>query len=245
MTNAFSRLGFTMIELLVVIAVIGVLATVVLATLNPIEQINKSRDLGANTDAAQMVNALSRYFTSQEKFPWNSTTYCGASCATTSDGGTTANFNNSAESIFPGTNPACPTASKPSTAGVGTCLIDANSTWTAELTNINEVNETFISRIKNRSTTDQKLYIYKTSGTSKSVVVCYEPTSMEQKKNAVQTCITYKGSDTSGATLTTLGLPLSACPQATYTTADLSNTSLTGSRNELICLPLGAEKKTN
>lgn len=66
-----SRKGFTMIELLVVIAVIGVLAVAVLSTINPIEQINKGRDTRIRSDAAQMMNAIDRYYAIQEEFPWN------------------------------------------------------------------------------------------------------------------------------------------------------------------------------
>ncbi|MCX6816486.1 MAG: type II secretion system protein [Candidatus Beckwithbacteria bacterium] len=63
--------GFTLIELLVVITLIGILAVAVLSALNPIEQINKARDAGRRSDAAQIMSALDRYFASTEEFPWN------------------------------------------------------------------------------------------------------------------------------------------------------------------------------
>ena len=53
-----SNLGFTMIELLVVISVIGILATAVLSSINPIEQINKGRDTRTRSDAAQLIKVL-------------------------------------------------------------------------------------------------------------------------------------------------------------------------------------------
>ncbi len=62
--------GFTMIELLIVIAVLGVLATAVLSAINPIEQINRGRDTGSRSDAEQLLSAFSRYFTTQEVYPW-------------------------------------------------------------------------------------------------------------------------------------------------------------------------------
>ena len=65
--------GFTMIELLVVIAVIGILAVAVLSSINPIEQINKGRDTRTRSDAAQLINAVDRYFAIQEYYPWNYT----------------------------------------------------------------------------------------------------------------------------------------------------------------------------
>jgi len=63
--------GFTLIELLVVITLIGILAVAVLSALNPIEQINKARDAGRRSDAAQIMSAIDRYFASTEQFPWN------------------------------------------------------------------------------------------------------------------------------------------------------------------------------
>jgi prepilin-type N-terminal cleavage/methylation domain-containing protein len=59
--------GFTMIELLVVIAIIGVLAVAVLSSINPIEQINKGRDTRARSDAAELLAASERYFTTSEQ----------------------------------------------------------------------------------------------------------------------------------------------------------------------------------
>lgn len=63
--------GFTLIELLVVITLIGILAIAVLSALNPIEQINKARDAGRRSDAAQIMSAIDRYYASNELFPWN------------------------------------------------------------------------------------------------------------------------------------------------------------------------------
>lgn len=65
--------GFTMIELLIVIAVLGVLAVAVLSAINPIEQINRGRDTGSRSDAEQLLSAFDRYYTSQEKYPWQAT----------------------------------------------------------------------------------------------------------------------------------------------------------------------------
>lgn len=57
------QLGFTLVELLVVIAVIGVLASVVLVAINPIEQINRAKDAGAKSALRQVVDANQRYVT--------------------------------------------------------------------------------------------------------------------------------------------------------------------------------------
>ncbi|MBI2268475.1 MAG: type II secretion system protein [Candidatus Blackburnbacteria bacterium] len=62
--------GFTLIELLIVIAVIGILATAVLSAINPIEQIRKGTDTGLKSDAAELLNAVERYYTTFQKGPW-------------------------------------------------------------------------------------------------------------------------------------------------------------------------------
>lgn len=73
LAQAKSRKGFTLIELLVVIAIIGILAVAVLATINPIEQINKGNDTRDRADATQLLQAVERYYTNNELYPWNVT----------------------------------------------------------------------------------------------------------------------------------------------------------------------------
>ena len=77
--------GFTLIELLVVISLIGVLAVAVLSAINPIEQLNKGRDAGRRADSAQIINAIDRYYASNEEFPWNSSTAFGVNKIATVD----------------------------------------------------------------------------------------------------------------------------------------------------------------
>lgn len=62
--------GFTLIELLIVIAVLGILAVAVLSAINPIEQINRSRDTGTRSDAEQLISAIDRFYASQGYYPW-------------------------------------------------------------------------------------------------------------------------------------------------------------------------------
>lgn len=59
--------GFTLIELLVVIAIIGVLSSVVLASLNTARQ--KSRDAKRISDVKQLQLALEFYFDSNGYYP--------------------------------------------------------------------------------------------------------------------------------------------------------------------------------
>lgn len=65
--------GFTLIELLVVISVIAVLAVAVLSSINPIEQINKAKDTGSKSDAAEILNAMERYYATFGCYPWEAT----------------------------------------------------------------------------------------------------------------------------------------------------------------------------
>jgi prepilin-type N-terminal cleavage/methylation domain-containing protein len=70
--------GFTLVELLIVIAVLGILAVAVLSAINPIEQINRSRDTGKISDAEQLINAMDRYYTSKGYYVWcSSAASCG------------------------------------------------------------------------------------------------------------------------------------------------------------------------
>ena len=59
-----------MIELLIVIAVLGILAVAVLSAINPIEQINRSRDTGGRSDAEQLIGAVDRFYANNGYYPW-------------------------------------------------------------------------------------------------------------------------------------------------------------------------------
>ncbi len=63
-----SKKGFTLIELLVVIAIIGILSSVVLASLSTARQ--KSRDAKRISDIGQVQLALELYFDASSSYPW-------------------------------------------------------------------------------------------------------------------------------------------------------------------------------
>ena len=59
--------GFTLIELLVVIAIIGILSSVVIASMNSARM--KSRDARRISDIGQIKTALELYFDSNQSYP--------------------------------------------------------------------------------------------------------------------------------------------------------------------------------
>jgi prepilin-type N-terminal cleavage/methylation domain-containing protein len=68
--NKILQKGFTLVELLIVIALIAILSVAVLSTINPIEQANKARDSRVQNDAAEVLNAMERYYASKQIYPW-------------------------------------------------------------------------------------------------------------------------------------------------------------------------------
>lgn len=62
--------GFTLIELLVVIGILGILATALIATIDPFEQLKKAQDSNVKNSAVEYVNATLRYFTTHNALPW-------------------------------------------------------------------------------------------------------------------------------------------------------------------------------
>lgn len=57
--------GFTLIELLVVIAVLGVLAAVVMAAIDPAKKINSAKDANIKSSASEIANAMQVYYTNK------------------------------------------------------------------------------------------------------------------------------------------------------------------------------------
>lgn len=71
-----STFGFTLLELIVVIAVLGVLATVLLVALNPIQQFARGRDTGRISAVTQLGRAMEAYSASRSgDYPDESATW--------------------------------------------------------------------------------------------------------------------------------------------------------------------------
>lgn len=154
--------GFTMIELLVVIAVIGVLAVAVLSSINPIEQINKGRDTRTRSDAAQLINAVDRYYSIHEKYPWNVTT-----------------------STYTSTSVDTPNALYTFDApGIGSGGDDTDWDWVDLLVTTAEVKEGFVNRLKQ----DNNIVVFKALGYNETMYACYLPTSNAFAQEAMDNC---------------------------------------------------------
>jgi type II secretory pathway pseudopilin PulG len=192
-----------------VIAVIGVLAVAVLSSINPVEQINKGRDTRVRSNAAQLLNAVDRYYAIQEVYPWNDATYNGDADWDSTD-------------AFPdGT--ICPITTEP--AGFcqigGTGYVSGSQEWLDGLTETEEVKDSFVKQIENVRATNALFIAKRAQGPSvdDTVYICFTPSSNAFQLEAVTACVERDAQ-----------LPAAACPQGTYDATSVYE-------DELICLP--------
>jgi|SRR5581483_704860 len=64
-----NKKGLTLIELITVIAILAVLMTVLLAIIDPVAQIQKSRDARRKSDLSQIQKAIEQYYNDNRKYP--------------------------------------------------------------------------------------------------------------------------------------------------------------------------------
>lgn len=160
--------AFTLVELLIVIALIGVLATALVATLNPIEQINKARDSRYKNDAAEVLAAIERYYATQQFYPWSDDVWGEDDGAPVED----------------------PLGLTGKMSGVGICsggpLYDDEQTTCdgeGELIATDELKSSFAkkSQFKENVTDLDQLYLFRPAGSS-SVYVCFIPKASSNQK---------------------------------------------------------------
>jgi len=153
--------GFTLVELLIVIGLLGAIALIVIAAINPIEQANRARDTRFKADGAQLISAIDRYFAVRSEFPW-----------------VTSGFAADNDAIY-----GFITASD---EGIGICGADCNTDGSL-ITN-DELKPEFRNRdfAQKGGGGDEtkKMYIGKASGTSESVYVCFIPMSKATRQKS-------------------------------------------------------------
>jgi prepilin-type N-terminal cleavage/methylation domain-containing protein len=94
--------GFTLIELLIVIAIIGILAAVLIAVINPVAQMNKARDAVIKSTIEKIGLAVNSYHSAYGVFP---------TCSQLS-----GEFNTDTVGAITGTDPECVIAAGNGTA---------------------------------------------------------------------------------------------------------------------------------
>lgn len=177
------RQGFTLIELLIVIAILGILATAVLSAINPVEQINRSRDTGTQSDAEQLLSAIQRFNASQGYYPWQTGPFDPSDSDTDPVTGWTRVANDVASpdgwtvadaGTVPAENPAV----------AGNNVLDILGSSEANATN--ELLEAYVNRI----TADNynSLYTYNDGENGSSTYVCFLPQSQQFEKAAADRC---------------------------------------------------------
>lgn len=178
--NLKIKAGFTLVELLIVIGLLGAVALIVIAAINPIEQANRVRDTRFKSDGSQLISAIDRYFAARQEFPW-------VTAGEAADNDASYGF------VSAGTQ------------GVGICGTDC--TTDGVLITNDELKPEFRNRdfIKAHSGTDdsKKLFIGKEAGASQSVYACYIPAAKSTRQKAVAEGKVYTISTTNGTRSTT------------------------------------------
>lgn len=189
--------GFTLVELLIVIALLGIIATIVIAAINPIEQANRASDAGMKADASQIVSAIGRYYATHNQYPWQA-----ASCAT--NGGSFCNPALGADAAL-----AFLTADDPSIGLCGasgaTCKTTANQ---GELISSLELQTQFLSKSWVGATTVAgRLYVGKAAGASSSVYACWIPKANSNRQVLINSAATTNKMVNTTAGFTSAGIP--------------------------------------
>jgi len=155
--------AFTLVELLIVIGLLGAIALIVIAAINPIEQANRARDTRFKADGGQLVSAIERYFASRSEFPWMTV----VSTIKTDD-----------PLVFI-------TASDESIGICGAACTGSDEADYGVLINNDELKREFRERdFVSATTTDEQIMIGKEQGSSASVYACFVPLSKSFRDKA-------------------------------------------------------------
>ncbi len=205
--TGYMRKGFTLVELLIVIALLGVIATIVIAAINPIEQANRASDAGMKADASQLISAVERYYTTHGQFPWQAT-----SCTT--NGGTFCDPVDGADAPLTFLTADDPSIGLCGAAGA-TCKTTANQ---GELISSLELQTQFLSKNWVGATTvSSRILVGKGAGSSAAVYACWVPKANSNRQVLINSVATSNKMVDTTAGFTSAGVPTSG--SCTTTTA--------------------------
>lgn len=155
--------GFTLIELLVVIGVLGILATGLLAAVDPFEQLKKARDANYRNATIETLNAFTRYYATHGYFPWNipvgSTAPVGCESAGSSD---------AAYYLIPANSVG------------GTAAVDARTTLADCITNSLIAD----GELKTSYTSGLQTSLWISSGSKTQIRICFAPEGAALRRDA-------------------------------------------------------------
>lgn len=148
--------GFTLIELLVVIGILGILATALVTTIDPFEQLKKAQDANVKNALVEYVEANLRYYTTHNNLPWGSSVAGKHACPGATDTGfALAGTDNNLSNTVVGTG----------LAGCIDTLID-DGELKSQFSNATGITKEIIS-----------------GGSSNTVTACYKPQSKSQQRD--------------------------------------------------------------
>lgn len=148
---------------MIVIGLLGAIALIVIAAINPIEQANRARDTRFRSDGAQLISAIDRYFAANSKFPWM-----------------TVEPTYSTEDEFGFVSA--------SDQEVGLCGADCDTDGVLITTNELKTefrNRDFVQDGGAGATIDEQILVGKEQGSSASVYACFVPLANSTKQKAV------------------------------------------------------------
>lgn len=75
-----NKKGFTLVELLIVIAIIGILVTIVVIAINPLQLLNNARDARRRSDLNQIRAGMQLFYNETKSYPTTATSIPFGAC---------------------------------------------------------------------------------------------------------------------------------------------------------------------